>query len=311
MKFLRFSRGAALIAAPFLLLPLAGIARAGEKQPAPPLHLKASSTWNLDYSVDSCRVGRFFGVGKERTLLQLTQFEPDHSFMLAIAGGGLGRSVRPSRVRVRFGPAFEVRDTEPEGAAIGKFEPGVLFVSMAVRATEQPEPSDKKEDQEWIANFVPPNPVTLEDEAKVEWIEVLTGNKPLLRLETGPMGELFKALNSCSEELVSDWGLDVETYRSLSRKPVPKDSPGKWLSGKDYPSRELLNGRRAVIYFRLMIDETGTPYECHIQQSGYSEAFDKSVCNGMMRRAQFEPALDSEGKPTRSFFRSSVLFQIP
>lgn len=301
-----------MLAAPFLLFPQLATAKGAVEAPAPETMLKASSNWALNYDEDSCKVGRLFGEGDQRTLLQMTQFEPNHHFMLAIAGGGLGRKINAGQARVQFGPVHTIRDdVKPQSGDIGDYKPGLIFSTIAVRETETAEPSRKAGDQERIANFQPSRPITFEDEAKVEWIEIAAGGKPRLRLQTGPMGDLFQALNSCSEELLLHWGIDVERHRSLSRKATPTQSPGKWIASKDYPSGGLAKGEQALIYFRLMIDENGDPESCHIQQSGYSEAFDRAVCGSLMRNARFEPALDSEGMPVKSYFRSSVLFLIP
>lgn len=300
------------MAAPFLLVSQAVSASQANADSFEGTLLKASSGWALDYSEDSCRVGRFFGAGGERTLLQMTQFEPDHTFMLALAGGGLGKRIDASKARIQFGPVHPPMDeAAPVAGGIGELKPGLIFSTTAVRATETIEPSRKAADQERIATFEPSDPVTLEDEAKVEWIQIAVSGEPRLRLATGPMGELFKALNSCSEELLLHWGLDVERHRTMSRKPIPLQSPGRWITARDYPDGALAKGEQALVYFRLMIGADGAPESCHIQQSGYSQAFDKAVCGNLMDNARFEPALDAAGRPMKSYFRTSVRFALP
>lgn len=309
MKLSIFSKGVALFAAPFLCFPQALVASKGADLPAPETIVGPSSDWALDYSDDSCRVGRFFGEGDQRILLQMTQFEPDHSFMLAIAGQPLGRRLATKRTRVRFGPIYSVRkDIEPTTATIGSFKYGLIFPTMSVRDTMPGVAPDKASEEETLAAVEPADPITLEDEAKVKWIELWVDGKAHVRLAAGPMGNLFSALNNCSEELLTHWGLDLERHRTASRKVVPLASPGKWIGSKDYPARELRASSQALVYFRLMVGEDGLPYSCHIQQSGYSAAFDKSVCAAMMRNARFEPALDAAGKPMKSYFRTSVRF---
>ncbi len=300
------------MAAPFLLVSQAVSASQASADSFDGTLLRASSGWALDYSEDSCRVGRFFGEGENRTLLQMTQFEPDHTFMLAVAGGGLGRRIEAGKARIQFGPVHPAKpDTIPTAGDIGDFKPGLIFPATAVRDTESIEPSRKASEQARIATFEPSDPITLDDEAKVEWIQIAVAGEPRLRLATGPMGELFTALNTCSEELLQHWGLDVERHRAMSRKPVPLQSPGKWITASDYPRGALSKGEQALVYFRLMIGADGSPESCHIQQSGYSAAFDKAVCGNLMKNARFEPALDAAGKPMKSYFRTSVRFALP
>lgn len=300
------------MAAPFLLVSQAVAAFEASAESFEGTLLKASSGWALDYSEDSCRVGRFFGEGEERTLLQMTQFEPDHTFMLAVAGGGLGKRIDPANSRIQFGPVHPARqEAVPIAGDIGDFKPGLIFASSAVRDTETIEPSRKDSDQATIATFKPSDPITLEDEGKVEWVQIAVAGEPRLRLATGPMGELFTALNTCSEDLLLHWGLDVDRHKTMSRKPVPLRSPGKWITARDYPDSAMSKGEQALVYFRLMIGADGAPESCHIQQSGYSQAFDKAVCGNLMKNARFEPALDADGNPMKSYFRTSVRFALP
>ena len=310
--FTGYRKSAAFFVASFLGLPGFVLAQGSDAAPESPVVLAPSSAWALEYSDDSCRVARSFGEGEQLTVLHMTQFEPDHSFMLAVAGGGLDRNIRADRAQIQFGPVHErLTEKEPHPGTIGKFAPGLIFADISVRQTELPKPSSRRKDQARIANFVPVDPITPEDEAKVEWIEIAVRDQPHVRLATGPMGDLFTSLNTCSEELLTHWGLDLERHRTISRKVVPKQSPAQWISTNDYPSEAWRRGEQAIVYFRLMVDESGRPYSCYIQQSGYSAGFDEAVCNSMMRRARFEPALDGEGKPIKSYFRTAVRFDIP
>ena len=59
---------------------------------------------------------------------------------------------------------------------------------------------------------------------------------------------------------------------------------------------------------RRLLARMGKPSACHIQQSASPPEFSKAVCDAMMRRAHFEPALDKDGKPVASYYRSSVIF---
>ena len=41
------------------------------------------------------------------------------------------------------------------------------------------------------------------------------------------------------------------------------------------------------------------------------KGFDDAVCAAMMKRARFDPALDKDAKPIKSYWRTSVRFQMP
>jgi TonB family protein len=65
------------------------------------------------------------------------------------------------------------------------------------------------------------------------------------------------------------------------------------------------------VHFRLSVDARGKVSDCHIQRSTRPEGFDEAVCEVLMHRARFKPALDAEGKPMASYYINTVRFIIP
>jgi len=120
-----------------------------------------------------------------------------------------------------------------------------------------------------------------------------------------------QALLTCTEELLTHWGIDVPAHRKLKQRPKPKNNPGSWLKPSDYPRDLVAKGAEGIVKFRLMVEETGKVSSCHVQQSTRPAGFDKAVCDTIGRRARFEPALDSEGRPIKSYWRSSARFVMP
>ena len=118
------------------------------------------------------------------------------------------------------------------------------------------------------------------------------------------------AMRRCTDELLTHWGIDLEQHRHLTRGVRPASNPGNWLNSKDYPTKLLRQGMQGIVQIRLSIDERGKPTACHIQQSTRPAEFDAAVCDGLMRRAEFEPALGAEGEPVPSYWHSSVRFEI-
>jgi hypothetical protein len=121
----------------------------------------------------------------------------------------------------------------------------------------------------------------------------------------------MESLDKCIDELLTHWGIDVEKHKNLKRSPVPAQNPGRWIYSSDYPMDMLQIGQPALVEFRLSVSEDGKPTACHIQATTRPKEFDDAVCKSLLRRAAFEPALDSEGKPIASYWRSRVRFQIP
>jgi len=73
----------------------------------------------------------------------------------------------------------------------------------------------------------------------------------------------------------------------------------------------LYAGQSAIVEFRMIVSDDGSPASCHIQSTTRPKEFDKAVCGSLMKRARFKPALDADGKPLASYYRNTVRFAIP
>jgi TonB family protein len=277
------------------------------------LRLKPSSQWHLDYAEDSCRLARKFGEGKQEVILFLDQFEPGDEFYIMLGGGDLLRpknEVRPIKVTLRFGPheaenklTVDTGTMEEKRALIVSGGQRLAPLTKAEEAVVQD--SIKKDGPRFI-----PAPLGVEREAAATWLELTKGMRKDLILETGPMDKPMAALRTCSWDTVKLWGLDVDQQKSLSRRAYPKRGPHTWFHARDYPKEMLRGGYEGIVNFRLVIDEAGRPTTCHVQKSTRPQEFDDVVCRSVMKNAQFEPALDAQGKPVPSFWRQTVYFRL-
>jgi outer membrane biosynthesis protein TonB len=128
-------------------------------------------------------------------------------------------------------------------------------------------------------------------------------------LETGSMRAPLAALDTCIDNLLVSWGVDVEKHKALSKQVEPLQSPGKWVVASDYPSNMLSAGQPALVNFRLSVGTDGVPTACHIQLTTRPKEFDNAVCKSVMRRARFSPALDATGQPLQSYYQNVVRFE--
>lgn len=273
------------------------------------LRLKPNSPWNIDYAEDSCRMARSFGEGDQKVRLIAERYEPGDSMRLSFIGKPAFSELERGTVKIRFGPAEPVLEVFFFPASAGKGVPALVVgtnVRIAPRSDEELAANKAalkagKTDFKW-SNITP------EQEAAVAFIEVGGTIRHPFILETGSLGPPLAALRKCTDELLEHWGIDVAKHASLTREATPTSRPGTWVTSRDYPLTMAALGKRAIVQFRLNIDSTGTPTACHIQQSTRPKEFDDAVCNAIMRRAKFEPALDVEGNPIASYWSSSVTF---
>ena len=298
----------------FLIAALvAGLAWPMPAQAQDVLRLKPSTKWFLGYAEDSCRLARKFGEGDQQVTLFLDQFEPGDWFQMTLGGDVL----RPKRhdgnrigLKLRFGPSESATEIDANTGLMD--DKRALIISSAQRVVPLPD-ADLAARKAAYESGNPPEPlppIGPEREAAVTWIELSGGLRNDVILETGPMDQPLEALRKCSWDTVKLWGLEVDQQKTLTRKPRPEKGNKPWFTSDDYPRRMAWGGYEGVVNFRLLIDPTGKPTSCHIQTSTRPKEFDDAVCNAIMKRARFEPALDAQGKPVPSFYRQTVSFRL-
>ena len=292
------------------LAAVASVLPASPAQASGQKHLKPVTQWVLDYAEESCRLGRNFGEGKDQVTLLLIQYEPGDAFQIEMAGPGL-KGVREIGGGVDL--AFGSDEGTRADAMVGKIEtgePAVLFLGQRrVVAPTKEEAAALKAAYAKNRPFDLP-PVGPAREASVTQLRVGRLLREDIILETGPMDKPMAALRKCSSDLVKSWGLDIDQQTNLSRKPLPTQSPSTWLRSSDYPTKMIFEGFGGIVHVRLMIDATGSPTKCAIQGSTNPDDFERVVCNALMNRARFEPALDANGKRVPSFWAQTVNFRM-
>ncbi len=270
-----------------------------------PLRLKPSSKWTVDYQDDGCRLLRTFGTDKEQIFLAVEKFGPSESFGMSLAGDLVVTKQGINIASLKFGEE-QAQDSVYSIGQIGD-APALIFNSKLRIAplTKVEEDSKKKDDSykvEAIATSRYSSAQTIAVKGKIAQAFVL---------ETGSLEKPFAALDACVTDLVSGWGIDTEKHKNLSRKVTPKTDPGNWLLSNDYPIDMIREGQPALIDFRLIVAEDGKTTECFIQKTTRAKEFDDAVCGALLKRSRFDPALDADGKPIKSYWRNSVRFTMP
>ena len=117
------------------------------------------------------------------------------------------------------------------------------------------------------------------------------------------------ALNDCIDELMTHWNIDVEAHKTLTRPALPVNLPevGSMI---DYPPMMIRQNLQGVVNIRLAIDEAGRITGCHIQMPLSDPVFEESSCADIQHALDFDPALDKDGQPIKSYYVTSVRFQM-
>jgi hypothetical protein len=283
------------------------VAPASLGAPAAPLHLKPSSKWISDYQEDGCRLLRQFGEGDDLALISLSRYGLSDGFRLTLAGKMFKRE-QQRVAKLQFGPAEAEQSLE---FLPGTFSglPAMVFASdmRLGLMTEQEIAALKNMQPQNISKFPRIGP---KRENAVKQLKIDDQSKRAVTLELGSMQKPMAALSTCIDTLIVKWGYDLEKHKSLTRYVTPVKNPGNWIQSSEYPMDMLLEGQPAVVEFRLDVDENGNATGCYIQETTRKKEFDKAVCRGLMKRAKFQPALDADGKPLKSYYQNTVSFRV-
>jgi TonB family protein len=265
-----------------------------------PRTMTPSSSWVVDYADDSCALRRAFAQGTDKAILEMRQFAPNNQFQISVISDTL--HVNRTVPRVRFEP--DETWFEAEGAMLsdaGQFSGFVYWDSLRRHDTE-------------------PNgeslPVWTDEDraAREQSITGLSVRRVFEReflLQTGAMHAPMEAMRSCLDELLTHWGLDAAAQRTLSRPAMPRNLQ-EWARRiqERYPSAMLRKMKSGVVAVRLIVRPDGKPASCHVQVRLSDPLFDQSACEGLMRYAEFEPALDAQGAPIASYYTTRIVYMV-
>jgi len=280
-------------------------------QAAPaPLKLAPASKWYVDYADERCRLAREFGEGDSKVAVFFDKYGPGEGFRLVIAGEAVKTAVSQADIAVRFGPTEMPQSLFFLSGSLADSSALVFAGDIRIAGPTESEAAAikaKRRGDPWIDLA----PITPERYSAVRYLELGKPLRKAVQLETGSLKSAFAALDKCVDDLVASWGVDIEKHKTLSRKATPTDNPGKWVVSSDYPIKMLQAGQPALVDFRLSVGADGKPSGCKIQATTRPKEFDDAVCQSLMRRASFLPALDASGQPIASWWRSRVRFQLP
>jgi TonB family protein len=286
------------------ILALAALSTALASSPvrAEPVVLKPSSPWNVDFGEERCRLARFFGDDDNKHVLIFEQYWPGDNLGMTAAGNAFKpfRSTRPTEISF-FGPE-NTTETRPFTGDFAEYGNALVFSNV------------------WVAKITQgtngairiPGDTSQLDTAIAREVSAATfrqGDK-MVELTTGPLDEAFKVLNLCANDLVASWGLDPEQVRTASQ-------PVRWTNGQAitkkildvYPSQAAREGEQAILRMRVIVNERGEMEECKLFESTVTDKLDSPVCR-IMKGACFEPALDAQGKPMRSYYATSITYKL-
>lgn len=256
--------------------------------------LTHTGKWVVDYDRDGCHLYAQFGAGDALAIVRFTRYQPGDSFDLSV----YGKRFRGSGPRVEAKADFGLADANVNKRALtgnaGELPVIVLGQQRLVG---------------WQGSADTAPDVTPEQEAAVKDLTLsIRGRRPV-RFEFRSLAKPFAQLRHCTTTLVESWGYDPQVQASLTRPATPATSAADWLRTDDFPIGAAMAGHNGLVQFRLDVDAEGKIAGCYVLARTNPDDFADTTCRAVSKRGKFEPALDAEGKPVRSFFIRKVHWQ--
>lgn len=272
--------------------------------------LAPSTPWTLDYDTDSCALRRMFGEGNQQGYFEMRRFAPDIGLQVIVASENL-KARDLLRFQYRWGNEPNWREAGRLKITLDNGLGGVVFSTGFV---ELPEDLADLRARDLYLQSIDWRAIEREAAARTESIALrgttIRGrHRGDLALQLGSLKAPIAALNTCIDELVTHWGIDVEAHKTLTRPAQPIDFAAA-ASMVGYPPKMARQAMPGLVNVRLAIDETGKVTGCRIQMPLSDPAFEASSCADIEHAFEFEPALDKDGKPIASYWITKVVFQI-
>lgn len=267
--------------------------------------LEPSSYWSVDFGEEKCRLARAFGEGEGRHLLFIEQGGPKSSFGFMAIGPAFERFKRPDRIEIQFGEFEPMTDHIPMLGETEGFGASLIYTNMVFeRHTKAENAAEEAQPRK-----APLPRLDVETANRIDSISVSYGKRKVV-FNTGDLSEAVTVMNECALNFVEAWGLDRGAHESMVQPPKWKNEQAVARRIQaTYPSQALRRGESGIIRLRVTVEEDGSVSDCILNKATIADSLDSPACREM-RKAQFEPALDENGEPMRSFYLTNIIYRV-
>ncbi|MFC4257087.1 hypothetical protein GRI97_13805 [Altererythrobacter xixiisoli] len=264
--------------------------------------------WALDFAEERCTLQGTFSDGSKQVRLVIQSYGDTDEYRATIIGDPLPRSSKTFD-QIRYILPADTKERAMTRSFTGQVD-GKRALSFPLRlGPELPKDMDPPDYspveretymQSWRAGL----PAYQQD---LREITLVLDSWRHIRLNTGPILPVMNAMRLCARDLQQHWGLDPAVEENLSRRAAPDERTRDRILAS-YPYASLDAGINAYISVRFMVGADGLSTACVVQVQGVRKEFGSAICGSGPSR--FRPALDENGQPVASVFRSDVTFQI-
>jgi len=268
---------------------------------AEPVVLKPSSPWNVDFGDERCRLIRLFSDGTNEHLLYFEQHFPSGVTGVTAAGRSFKSFENRAKTEVHTAVGRAPLETKPYMGDMERFENALIYpgLNLSLSETDDSLPSSRV--------GLPSLDTAFAD--SIDFISFRQRSREV-RFDTGRLCEAFKVLNQCATGLIEGWGREGAQHLTALRLP-------RWINETEivrkitanYPLAASNRGEQGITRMRVIVDEQGAVEDCVVIKATTTEKLESPACRAM-KEARFEPGLDSAGKPMRSYYATTVTYQI-
>ncbi|MFL6721051.1 MAG: energy transducer TonB [Sphingomonas sp.] len=140
-----------------------------------------------------------------------------------------------------------------------------------------------------------------------------------LRVEGGGVDDSFTLsqlppvvaeLDKCVADLQEFWNIGAAYKSRIASYGEPKQPLRALFSSHDYPVGAMLSHQEGSVKLTFLVDERGQVADCSVDETSGIAVLDTMSCYVISKRAQFTPAMGTNGKPVKSAYSQRINWRL-
>ena len=262
--------------------------------------LEPSTNWLLDYADDHCALRRIFGESGQQIRLELRQSMRSDRCEVRVSLSDFSRTPGGLETRfldgAEFAPRFQIAQFRTGEGGEGFIYHESLMAPDVMLETE-----------------LSRDAVAAENRARLATVRTYAiGNafSSDVELQTGPLEEVFRVLGLCVDDFYQSLGIDPAMQANPASGARPVDV-ADWARPilRTYPENLYREGRTGWVRLQVVVEPDGSASRCVVSEPVVDPEYEEQTCRTVLRRGNFDPAVDHEGNAARSMYELSLYYR--
>ena len=249
--------------------------------PAAAAPLQPTKRWVIEFADEKCVAAREYGAADTPVAIILKPSPIGDILQMTLISPAAGRPTRQVTANVRIGD-----------------DPSIPLQALAFDSKQSKVRSVRINLPENVAaRLAGATAISVSSEGEVNANYALT-----------QMNDVAKTLSKCVADLRAFWNIGPEHEPNIRARA--KANLASFISDEDYPEMAYERDQGGTVKFALLINEAGRVADCTVTESSNVPSLDAQSCAILVRRARFEPAVDTAGKPTKDAVVSRITWRM-